>query len=159
MHVGKKKQRDEEKNEQRMKLSQAENHKLEKITETASSSALNYSGSSTINSHFQCRGAEEDTDSCVAGLSIFRRCISPIMRTRSSKKIISPKLSGSMDRVNISDLAGVHILAGAARSLGHYPKQLELNSESFRRDRMRFPAEAAKEIKNSLSPLVALVVH
>lgn len=63
-----------------------------------------------------------------------------------------------MDRAKVTDRA-VHKLAAAANSLGHDPKELVSNHESFRRDSVRFRAETGKEIKNSFRPLVPLIVH
>lgn len=84
----KQQKRDEEKKEQRMKSSQAEKRKLEVITELSSGS----SSCSPIHSPFQCRGAEEDAGSCVAGPSSVV-ITTPIKRTRSSKKIMNLQLS------------------------------------------------------------------
>ncbi|XP_050700748.1 fat-like cadherin-related tumor suppressor homolog [Eriocheir sinensis] len=85
----------------------------------------------------KCHGAEEAADSCVAGPSSV--VIPPIKCTRSSKKIMNAQLSAVMDSAKISDRA-VHILAPAAKTLGHDPKELVLIRESFRRDRMKFRA-------------------
>lgn len=64
-----------------------------------------------------------------------------------------------MDRAKVTDRQGVFLLSAAARSLGHDPKELVLNRESSRRDRARFRAVAAAEIKASFQPDVPLTVH
>ena len=83
----------------------------------------------------------------------------PSKRPRSSKKVLDSHLSAALDRTLTSDRDAVHLISAAARSLGHDPNQLVINRESFRRDRRKFRAVAAAEIKKSFKPSVPLTVH
>ena len=60
---------------------------------------------------------------------------------------LSSELAAALDRTNLSNRNAVHVLSAAARNFGHDPAELALNRESFRRARMKFREEAAKEIK------------
>lgn len=71
--------RDAKKKEQRMKRPQSEKRKLEETTKLASSSTSSSSTSSPTHTSFQCRGAEEHADGCVAVTT------PPIKRIRGSK--------------------------------------------------------------------------
>lgn len=122
-----------------------EKEKIEEIAEFSSSS------SSASSSKVHCDEGSFSSPSTSQ--------MPPAKRPRPFKKIIDSNLSAALDRTLTTDRDAVHLLSATAQSLGHDPKELIINRESFRRERRKFRAATAAEIKKSFKPSVPLTVH
>ena len=68
-------------------------------------------------------------------------------------------MSAALDRPLTTNRDAVHLIRATDQCLGHNPNELVINRESFRRDRQKFPAAMAEDIKKSIKPSVPLTVH
>ena len=138
------------KESRRRKREEEEQHRVRKsiIEEEKINEIVQFSSSSSSTSF-------EESD--YAGPSTSQ--MPPSKRTRASKKIMNSELSAAMDRTLTTDRDAVFVPSAAARSLGHDPDKLVINRESFRRDRQKFRATTAAEIKRSFKPSTPLTVH
>ena len=134
--------RNEEKQHRAIKARQEQ----EKLDETVQ---LSSSSSSPCSQNELC---DED-----AGPSTSQ--MAPRKRRRSSKKVLDSNLSAALDRTLTTNRDAVHLIKATAQCLGYNPNELVINRESFRRDRQKFRAAMAEDIKKSFKPSVPLTVH
>ena len=83
----------------------------------------------------------------------------PVKRSRASKSIVTPALSMTLERTNVSDRRAAFILTEAARSLGQNVKQLTINRSTIRRERRRHRQQQASKLKGELKTSAPLIVH
>jgi len=77
--------------------------------------------------------------------------LEPLCEPKSTKlgsaPIVTPELSATLERANVSNRTATFILVETARSLGHEICSLNVNCESFRKARLKFRKSKAQSEK------------
>jgi len=81
----------------------------------------------------------------------------PVKRGR--KKVLTPGLTASLDRSQVSDRSAVMIIGETIRSLSEDVGPIVLNRSSIRRSRQKNRQEIASDIQHNFNPDDALIVH
>lgn len=83
----------------------------------------------------------------------------PPKRKRGTKNLVDERLSGSLDFAKLSNRKAAVVLNSTLKSAGIDPSEYNINSSSFRRQRMKQRQEVAVSLKKEFNPNVPLVVH
>lgn len=128
-------------------------HKQRRLAEeeadTSATMAILEDSCSSATEEFVSEGEEQ------AGPSV----VSILSQKSRRKKILSPTLSASLDRANVSSRAAMYIVSETAKSLGHNINDLTLSTSSIRRSRRQHRKQFATEIMKNFSPKAPLTVH
>ena len=73
--------------------------------------------------------------------------------------LITPALTSSIDRVNISGRKATIVFSAAIKAVGGTSENYVLNKKSVRKARRRNREKVAKPLKQSYKPLDPFVVH
>ena len=84
--------------------------------------------------------------------------ISKVVKRRP-RNIVTADLSGTLDRVGLSDRKATQVLAAAVRSEMKDLKDLVISRSTIRRARMKHRLETARKIMNEFNPSGPLVGH
>ena len=142
------KQKQVEKNEERIRKSQEQKRKLDEIVELASSSS-----------------DEEEMETVLkSGMSATATgpLCTPSVAKRARINVISPDLASALDRCKISDRKAVFVAAAAASSLGKDLSDQNINRSSISRARIRHRLSFTCKVKGNFKEELAhvpLTIH
>lgn len=132
------------------RLAQGEVRKKRSVAEVemATSTAVLESSSSS---------SEENTPD---EIEIEGACGGPIPKKRRRvKNAMTPELAAALDRTQTSSRSAAYLLSGAASSFGVDPVEFNINPASIHRQRKKFRAKRAEQIKSRLLGDSPLTVH
>lgn len=82
-----------------------------------------------------------------------------LRRKKSSKKLVSPTVSDTLDRCNISNRKACLIIGSTVKALGLQKNEVVVSEATIRRNRRKFREERADVIKSKFEPDCSLTLH